>query len=110
MDARTCACALALLCLYVDVSATRECLELTITEGRIRNETFNGTWTLKSNESYYEDVAARHSILELWDRFPRVVVPSNGTTEQCRRDSRLYLDSLDKLELWALKSMCFFFF
>lgn len=39
----------------------------------------------------------------MWDKLPRVVVPRNGTSEQCRRDAQLFLDSLDRLELWALK-------
>lgn len=109
MAARACACALALLCLYA-ASATRECLEpleLTIAQHRILNETFNGTWSL-SNESRRDE--ASYGVLRLWDEFPKVIVPANGTTEQCRRDSRLFLDRLDKLELWALKSKSSFVF
>ncbi|CAK1578058.1 unnamed protein product [Parnassius mnemosyne] len=98
MAARAC-----LLLLLVGACAARECIELTLSEKSIADSIFNGT-LLKiaaKNESY--DDSVKTNVLQLWDRFPKIMVPMNGTSEQCRRDSRLFLDSLDRLELWALK-------
>lgn len=106
MASRACA-----LLLAITVVSARECLEpvcLTLPDQSILTDSIlNGTilkFTSK-NESNYK--SARFNVLELWERFPRVFVPRNGTSEQCRRDSQLFLDSLDRLELWALKSNCF---
>uniref|UniRef100_S4NN86 Drop dead n=1 Tax=Pararge aegeria TaxID=116150 RepID=S4NN86_9NEOP len=93
-------CLTGLLCC---ACAARECIELTIDDNILADSIFNGT-ILKvtaKNESY--DESARFNVLGLWDKFPRIMVPVNGTSEQCRRDSRLFLDSLDQLELWALR-------
>ncbi|XP_045459770.1 nose resistant to fluoxetine protein 6 [Melitaea cinxia] len=98
MAARTCVL-LALVC----ACAARECIELTIADDNIFSSTISNGTILKvaaHNESYEY---SRVNILDLWDRFPRIMVPVNGTSEQCRRDSRLFYDSLDRLELWALK-------
>ncbi|XP_072942215.1 nose resistant to fluoxetine protein 6-like [Epargyreus clarus] len=95
------ACVLLLL---IGACAARDCIELTLSDKSILSEgIFNGT-VLKiaaNNDSYVE--SEKVSILDLWDRFPRIVVPTNGTSEQCRRETRLFLDGLDRLELWALK-------
>lgn len=105
MAARAC----VLLCLMCACAcAARECIELTMNNNLLSESIFNGTVFKVNNESYVE--SAKINILELWDRFPRIMVPMNGTSEQCRRDSRLFLDSLDRLELWALKSNYLFYF
>lgn len=99
MAARTCVL-LALVC----ACAARECIELTIADDNIFSSTISNGTILKvaaHNESYE---SSKINVLDLWDRFPRIMVPVNGTSEQCRRDSRLFYDSLDRLELWALKS------
>ncbi|CAG5010488.1 unnamed protein product [Parnassius apollo] len=98
MAARAC-----LLLLLISACAARECIELTLSEKSIADSIFNGTLLKISakNESY--DDSVKTNVLELWDRFPKIMVPMNGTSEQCRRDSRLFLDSLNRLELWALK-------
>lgn len=97
--------ACALLFLAIATVTARECIELTLPDKSLLTDSIlNGT-ILKlaaKNESF--DESGRFNIVELWERFPKVVVPRNGTSEQCRRDSQLYLDSLDRLELWALKS------
>ncbi|XP_013161772.1 PREDICTED: nose resistant to fluoxetine protein 6 isoform X1 [Papilio xuthus] len=98
MAARAC-----LLLLFAGACAARECIELTLSERSLTDSLLNGT-ILKltaKNESNID--SARTNVLELWDRFPRILVPMNGTTEQCRRESRVFRDSLDRLELWALK-------
>ncbi|KPJ10529.1 hypothetical protein RR48_06323 [Papilio machaon] len=98
MAARAC-----LLLLFAGACAARECIELTLSERSLTDSLLNGT-ILKfaaKNESNVD--SARTNVLELWDRFPRILVPMNGTTEQCRRESRVFRDSLDRLELWALK-------
>uniref|UniRef100_A0A2A4J5M9 Nose resistant-to-fluoxetine protein N-terminal domain-containing protein n=1 Tax=Heliothis virescens TaxID=7102 RepID=A0A2A4J5M9_HELVI len=96
--------ACAILLLAIATVAARECIELTLPDKSLLTDSIlNGT-ILKvaaKNESF--DESGRFNIVELWDRFPKLVVPTNGTSEQCRRDSQLYLDSLDRLELWALK-------
>lgn len=105
MAARAC----VLLCLICACAcAARECIELTMKSDLLSESIFNGTVFKVHNQSYVE--SEKLNILELWDRFPRIMVPMNGTSEQCRRDSRLFLDSLDRLELWALKSNYLFFF
>ncbi|XP_047545507.1 nose resistant to fluoxetine protein 6 [Vanessa atalanta] len=98
MAARTC----VLLCL-ICVCAARECIELTIGDNNIFSQSIFNNTILKvaaNNESFE---SSRVNLLDLWDKFPRIMVPVNGTSDQCRRDSRLFLDSLDRLELWALK-------
>ncbi|KAM3968323.1 drop dead [Aphomia sociella] len=98
MAARAC-----LLLICAAVAAARECIELTLPDKSILTESlFNGTLIKITLNDTIEE-APRFNILDMWDRFPRVVVPRNGTSEQCRRDSQLYLSSLEKLELWALK-------
>ena len=103
--------ACAVLLLAIATVAARECIELTLPDKSLLTDSIlNGT-ILKlaaKNESY--DESGRFNIVELWERFPKIVVPSNGTSEQCRRDSQQYLDSLDRLELWALKSKYLQFF
>ncbi|CAH0717421.1 unnamed protein product, partial [Brenthis ino] len=96
MAARAC----VLLCL-VCACAARECIELTMKNSLLSESIFNGTIFKVKNNSYVD--SAKVNILELWDRFPKIMVPMNGTSQQCRRDSRLFLDSLNRLELWALK-------
>lgn len=101
MASRAC----AVLLLAITAVAARECIELTLPDKSVLTDSIlNGT-ILKlatKNESY--DESGRFNIVEMWERFPKIVVPSNGTSEQCRRDSQQYLDSLERLELWALKS------
>lgn len=96
--------ACALLLLAIATVAARECIELTLADKSLLTDSIlNGT-ILKlaaKNESF--DESGRFNIVKLWEQFPKIVVPSNGTSEQCRRDSQLYLDSLVRLELWALK-------
>lgn len=105
MEARAC-----LLALYLALAtaAARECIEITLPEQLIYDSTVNGT-ILKltaRNGSYEESVKFEYNVLGLWNMFPKVVVPRNATSEQCRKDGQLYLDSLNRLELWALKSKC----
>lgn len=105
MEARAC-----LLALYLALTATaaRECIEITLPD-LIHDSIINGT-ILKlaaRNASFEESAKFKYNVLELWDRFPKVVVPRNATSEQCRMDGQLYLDSLKRLELWALKSKCY---
>ncbi|XP_026765152.2 nose resistant to fluoxetine protein 6-like [Galleria mellonella] len=98
MAARAC-----VLLLCAAVVAARECIELTLSDKSILTESlFNGT-LIKFGLNHTAEESPRFNILDVWDRFPRVVVPKNGTSEQCRRDSQHYIDSLEKLELWALK-------
>lgn len=102
--------ACALLFLAFTVAAARECIELTLSDKSLLTDSIlNGT-ILKlaaKNESFQE--SGLFNVVEMWERFPKIVVPRNGTSEQCRRDSQLYLDSLERLELWALKSKYMFF-
>ncbi|XP_047989519.1 nose resistant to fluoxetine protein 6-like [Leguminivora glycinivorella] len=86
---------LVALILIVTITCARDCIELTLPEfnDSILNRTF-------FNVKRQVDSVG---VLDLWDRFPRVVVPTNGTSEFCRRDSQLYLEGLERLELWALK-------
>lgn len=104
------ACGL-ILTLFTSAVLSRDCIELTISDKRIITETILNSTILKfqhENDTVVE--SSRFNIVQLWERFPKVVVPRNGTSEQCRRDSQLYMDSLDRLELWALKSkFCFYF-
>lgn len=101
MASRAC----AVLILAIAATHARDCIEITLNDKSLLTDSiFNGT-ILKveaKNESIGE--SARYNVLDLWGRLPRVVVPRNGTSEQCRRDGQLYLDSLARLELWALKS------
>ncbi|XP_075972637.1 drop dead [Anticarsia gemmatalis] len=96
--------ACAFLFLAFATAAARECIELTLPDKSLLTDSIlNGT-ILKlaaKNESYEE--SGRYNVVEIWEKFPKIVVPRNGTSEQCRRDSQSYLDSLDRLELWALK-------
>ncbi|XP_011558480.3 nose resistant to fluoxetine protein 6 [Plutella xylostella] len=94
------ACVLAIL-LSVSAVASRECIELTLPENTFNGTVFNSTFLRVKNETVRQ--SAQFNVLQLWDLFPKVPVPRNGTTQQCRRDSQLYLESLDRLELWALK-------
>ncbi|XP_028028515.1 nose resistant to fluoxetine protein 6 [Bombyx mandarina] len=97
------ACGL-ILTLFTSAVLSRDCIELTISDKRIITETILNSTILKfqhENDTVVE--SSRFNIVQLWERFPKVVVPRNGTSEQCRRDSQLYMDSLDRLELWALK-------
>ncbi|XP_026745777.1 nose resistant to fluoxetine protein 6 [Trichoplusia ni] len=100
MAARAC----AVLLLAIATVSARECIELTLPDKSLLSDSIlNGT-ILKlaaQNESF--DESGRFNVVEIWERFPKVVVPRNGTSEQCRRDSQLYLDSLARLELWAMK-------
>ncbi|CAH2063672.1 unnamed protein product, partial [Iphiclides podalirius] len=90
-----------LLLLLVGASAARECIELTLPEG-VTDGIFNGTVLSFAARNGSREVA-QTDVLGLWDRFPKVVVPVNGASEQCRWDSSRYLDALQRLELWALK-------
>lgn len=96
-----------LLLAVVAGAVARDCIELTLSDSNL-DTIFNGTLhkVTAKNESEF----AKFDVVQLWDRFPRVVVPRNGTSEQCRRESQLFLDSLERLELWALKSNFSFFF
>ncbi|XP_037297265.1 nose resistant to fluoxetine protein 6 [Manduca sexta] len=97
------ACAV-LAVLSAHIAAARECIELTISDNTIITESILNSTILKlssKNETFEESVPV--NVVELWERFPKVVVLRNSTGEQCRRDSQLYVDSLEKLELWALK-------
>lgn len=97
--------ACALLLLAIATVAARECIELTLTEKSLLTDSIlNGTILKLSAKNESFDESGRFNVVKLWEQFPKIVVPSNGTSEQCRRDSQLYLDSLDRLELWALKS------
>uniref|UniRef100_A0A2H1WXK0 SFRICE_041482 n=1 Tax=Spodoptera frugiperda TaxID=7108 RepID=A0A2H1WXK0_SPOFR len=97
--------ACALLLLAIATVAARECIELTLTEKSLLTDSIlNGTILKLSTKNESFDESGRFNVVKLWEQFPKIVVPSNGTSEQCRRDSQLYLDSLDRLELWALKS------
>ncbi|CAK1551592.1 unnamed protein product [Leptosia nina] len=101
MNARAC----VLLALFACASA-RDCLELTLSDNTILSDSlFNGTILKLAAKNESVDVSARVDVLGLWDKFPKILVPLNGTSEQCRRDGRLFLDSLDRLELWALKML-----
>ncbi|KOB79220.1 Drop dead, partial [Operophtera brumata] len=102
MEARAC----SLLALYLALTATaaRECIEITLPDKIILNDSiFNGTFLKIAARNESLDESAKYNVLGLWDRFPRVVVPRNATSEQCRKDGQLYMDSLERLELWALK-------
>ncbi|KAG6465272.1 hypothetical protein O3G_MSEX015039 [Manduca sexta] len=102
------ACAV-LAVLSAHIAAARECIELTISDNTIITESILNSTILKlssKNETFEESVPV--NVVELWERFPKVVVLRNSTGEQCRRDSQLYVDSLEKLELWALKSKYIF--
>lgn len=102
-DMATRAC---LLLFLAAVAAARECIELTLPEKSILTDTiFNGTILKITAKNDTIDDTNRVNVLNLFDGFPKIVVPRNGTSEQCRRDSQLYMDSLERLELWALKSM-----
>ncbi|CAG9562958.1 unnamed protein product [Danaus chrysippus] len=96
MAARACVL-LSALC----VCAARECIEFRISDNIITNNLFNGTvLTLDKNEPQDRETV---NLVGMWDRFPKIMVPMNGTSQKCRHDSRLFLNSLDRLELWALK-------
>lgn len=99
MAARAC-----LLLLFAGACAARECIELTLSERSLTDSLLNGTILKFAAKNDSNVDSARTNVLELWDRFPRILVPMNGTTEQCRRESRVFRDSLERLELWALKS------
>ncbi|XP_046978716.1 nose resistant to fluoxetine protein 6 [Vanessa cardui] len=98
MAARACVL-LSLVC----ACAARECIELTIGDNQIFSRSIFNNTILKVAANNESLESSRVNLLDLWDKFPRIMVPVNGTSEQCRRDSRLFLDSLDRLELWALK-------
>ncbi|KAL4704138.1 hypothetical protein ACJJTC_003423 [Scirpophaga incertulas] len=100
MAARAC---LLLALLAAAGASARDCIALTLPDSIIPDSILNGTILkiARRNESY-EDVR-RFNVMGLFDKFPRLMVPMNGTSEQCRRESRHFLDSLDRLELWALK-------
>lgn len=101
MAARACVLLLLATCAYA-----RDCIELTLSDKTIlTNSLLNGTILKTVSKNETNDDSAFVNIVELWDRFPKIVVPRNGTSEQCRRDTHLYLDGLERLELWALKSM-----
>ncbi|XP_041972895.1 nose resistant to fluoxetine protein 6-like [Aricia agestis] len=94
MATRAC---IVLCALVICAYAARECIELTIKDNFLSDSIFNSTILKVKQEG------ARVNIVGLWDKFPKTVVPLNGTSEQCRRESQLFLDSLDRLELWALQ-------
>ncbi|XP_053600049.1 nose resistant to fluoxetine protein 6 [Plodia interpunctella] len=99
MDARAC-----VVLLLAAAAAARDCIELTLppksllTESILNGTIFRLTARNESIERY-----PQVNIMNLFNRFPKVVVPRNGTNEQCRIDSQMFLDGLDNLELWALK-------
>ncbi|XP_026326406.1 nose resistant to fluoxetine protein 6-like [Hyposmocoma kahamanoa] len=95
----------ALVLLLVATCAyARECIELTLNDKTLLTDSvLNGTILKVVSKNETNDDSAVVNIVELWDRFPKIVVPSNGTSEQCRRDAQLYLYSLERMELWALK-------
>lgn len=104
------ALACALLLLAFTTVAARECIELTLPDKSLLTDTIlNGTILKLATKNESFDESGLFNVVEMWERFPKIVVPRNGTSEQCRRDSQLYLDSLDRLELWALKSKYIFF-
>ncbi|XP_049865237.1 nose resistant to fluoxetine protein 6-like [Pectinophora gossypiella] len=93
-----------LLLLFIGACAAHDCLELTLSDQTILTDSLlNGTILKLATKNESLDDSVRFNVLELWDKFPKIVVPTNGTSEQCRRESQVYLDSLDRLELWALK-------
>lgn len=99
------------LLLLATCAYARECIELTLNDKTLLTDSLlNGTIlkVLSKNETNVDSAIV--NIVELWDRFPKIVVPINGTSEQCRRDTQLYLDSLERMELWALKSMLLILF
>ncbi|CAG4940140.1 unnamed protein product [Colias eurytheme] len=97
------ACVLLLLCAN---AFARECIELTLSDRNLLSDSiFNGTIQKLGARNESNDDSARVDLLGLWERFPKVVVPLNGTSEQCRRDGQMFLDALDRLELWALKML-----
>ncbi|VVC92273.1 unnamed protein product [Leptidea sinapis] len=101
-DMATRACVLLAICAG---AFARDCIELTLSDRQqniLTDSLFNGTIVLTANNETYIE-SAKYDFLGLWDAFPKIVVPVNGTSEQCRRDSQMFLDSLDRLELWALK-------
>ncbi|CAG9791790.1 unnamed protein product [Diatraea saccharalis] len=98
MDARAC-----LLLAVVTIAAARECIELTLTDSILSDTILNGTILKVAAKNETVDYVHGVNVLELWEKFPRVMVPMNGTSEQCRRESQLFHDSLERLELWALK-------
>lgn len=106
MDARAC-----VVLLLAAAAAARDCIELTLppksllTESILNGTIFRLTARNESIERY-----PQVNIMNLFNRFPKVVVPRNGTNEQCRIDSQMFLDGLDNLELWALKSNIFVYF
>lgn len=90
-------------------TALKDCLEITVKNSILTDSLHNGT-VLKISRNYSEIQAEKpgYNVVELLDKFPKVVVPSNGSSEQCRTDSKYYLDSLARLEIWALKSKYIF--
>lgn len=86
------------LTLALTTTGARDCIELTL-PSKFDDSILNRT-LISLDRRYQSD----YSVLDLWDRFPKVIVPGNATSAQCRRDSQLFLEGLDRLELWALKS------
>ncbi|KAL0839331.1 hypothetical protein ABMA28_016070 [Loxostege sticticalis] len=91
-----------LLLAITAVAGARDCIELTLPDKNILTDTLLNNTILKVKAQNTSDLP-RVNVVRLWDEFPKVVVPRNGTSEQCRRESQHFLDSLDRLELWALK-------
>lgn len=100
---RTMASRACLLLAITAVAGARDCIELTLPDKNILTDTLLNNTILKVKAQNTSDLP-RVNVVRLWDEFPKVVVPRNGTSEQCRRESQHFLDSLDRLELWALKS------
>ncbi|CAH4036539.1 nose resistant to fluoxetine protein 6 [Pieris brassicae] len=94
-----------LLLLCATCACARDCIELTLSDKHLSDSLFNGTILKVAARNESVDNSVEVDILGLWERFPKIVVPLNGTSEQCRRDGQLFLHSLDRLELWALKML-----
>lgn len=105
MEWRAC----SILAFYLAFSSARECIEITLPDRLINDSFFNATILKIAARNDSLDETARFNVLGLWERLPKVVVPRNATSEQCRKDGQVYLDSLARLELWALKSRFFLF-
>ncbi|GBP48275.1 hypothetical protein EVAR_42995_1 [Eumeta japonica] len=92
-----CACAILFLIHLARVNSQGDCMKLTLSDN-IHNRTL--LRVIPKNES----VGYKYQVLDLWRKFPTVLAPRNGTSEQCRRDSDRFLKGLQNVEMWALKS------
>lgn len=60
--------------------------------------------TYKVLEDKLDILKSEVNFMQLWNNFPKILVPTNSEDPICKKDSAEFLAGLNRTELWALKS------